>query len=202
MTPKTQAALDYYDHANKRASSDPELKRALELVILTIRTWTNAGWEGSVDGASFACIRWFYIWDTQGREGGLSRFRNGLKLSMKMANHKVVPRTDRVIQGIDGDVPHFDKSRGPFQCTSEDASELVRRWNLIEKELGTPYRFRQTSHSRLTKRFPDLKMRRIIRYQIELRHRKDLSLDMNEEIRGHGRSLWLDDETYSWEDAA
>lgn len=204
MTAKQQAALDYYDAAHKRAHRDPELKRALDLVILTIRTWTNAGWESSVDGACFASIRWFYLWDSQGREGGLDRFRNGLKMSMRIANHKVVPKTDRVVQGVDSDgQPHFDKSMGPFQLLAEDAGELVRVWNLEHKEIGSKYRFRRTSHSRLTKAFPGLKMRRIIRYEIEIRERKMFSLDQHEEARGHGRSsLWSDQEQYSWEDAA
>ena len=200
MTPKQQAALDYYDAASKRAGDDPELRRALDLVILTIRTWTAAGWEGSVSGASFAFARWFMLWDTQGREGGLARFRNGLKKALRMANHSVVPGTDRVVQGLDqAGAPHFDKSLGPFQLLAEDAGELVKAWNIVEKEKGSAYRFRRTSHSRLTKAFPGLKMRRIIRYQIVIREMKHFSIDMAEEEHGHGKRAWRQEEEYSWD---
>lgn len=202
MTSKTQSSIDHYENAQKRAFKDPELKRALEIVIFSLRTWANAGWESSSPEAAYmACIKWFYNWDTGGRVGGLLRFRHGLKMALRFGCCKVIPGSYRVVQGVtDEGLAHFDKSKGPFLLPSLDAAELVKAWNIIEKEANSCYRFRQAD----TKRPSHLNLRRIKRYEIELiKPLKTLSLDKEEEMRGHARSLlWSTDEQYAWEDVA
>jgi hypothetical protein len=201
MTTLQQSALDYYDEANKRAARDPELKAALDQVILTIRRWTSAGWEGSVTGAANAYARWLMSWDKGGRVGGLARFRNGLKLAMKAANHEVVPGTYRVVQSVADGLPSFDRSTGPFRCLLSVGSQLVKEWNSEEKEKGSAFRYRCTTKSALARQFPGLAMRLILRYEIKIRELKHVSLDEIKEEREDRSSVWedtLDEDGRGW----
>lgn len=185
-------AMDHYDRAQKLASKDPELRTALDLVILTIRRWTHRGWEGSLEGASFGCIRWFFYWDSGGRKGGIPRFRNGLRRAMKAANTKVVPRSNRAVQGVNDGKPTFVKARVKFRPLVDDARELVRVWNARERDAGTLVRYRCTRNGRDG---PDVRI--IIQYRIEPIV-KPLSLDVFEGERGRGDVDFSDD--YAWDD--
>lgn len=143
MTSNVSDALAYFDQAAKRKRVDPEIKAALEIFDALFRKWNAQGFDRSFDDANYAAVTWFRAWDRGGRKGGVAGFRQGLHRSFRWACVKKVPRSSKIVQGIDAaGNPTFLCGRGGMPLMRlDEVVPIVARWNAEAKVSGSRYRF-------------------------------------------------------------